>query len=110
MVQLDAISSGRRRKFEDDSDDTAPVLSYGIVSDATHWSFLECKTDVIHKSGYNDPTFVFTRSPTTLQFSNNSDDWEASAKKIFGHIVWQLQRMVDDLPPKSKRLKTEASK
>lgn len=110
MVQLDTISSGRKRKFEDDSDDTAPVLSYGIVSDATHWSFLECKTDVLHKSGYNDPTFVFSRSPTTLQFSNNSDDWEASAKNIFGDIVWQLQRVVDDLPSKSKRLKTEVSK
>lgn len=102
MVELDTISSGQKRKFEDDSDDMGPVVSYGIVSDTTHWSFLECKTDVLHKSGYNDLTFVFTTSPTILQFSNNSDNWEASAKKIFGHIIWQLQKMVNDLPPKNK--------
>ncbi|KAF9323777.1 hypothetical protein BG006_001162 [Podila minutissima] len=110
MVQLDTISSGRKRKFEDDSNDTVPVVSYGIVSDATSWSFLECNTDMLHESGYNDPTFIFTQSTTILQFSDNADDWETRAKKIFGHIIWQLQKMVDDLPTKNKRPKTDASK
>ncbi|KAG0202026.1 hypothetical protein BGX33_009960 [Mortierella sp. NVP41] len=43
-VQLDIISSSRKRKFEDDTDDTddtVPVESYGIVTNAKMWIFLQ---------------------------------------------------------------------
>ncbi|GJJ67709.1 hypothetical protein EMPS_00055 [Entomortierella parvispora] len=119
MVQLDTITSGRKwklqdandqhgsaltgqkRKFQDDSrdgDNASPVFSYGIVTDATTWTFLECKTDVLHESGYNDPTFSLSTSPVLLHFSNEFGDWATKATQVFGHIVYQLQRLVDDGP------------
>ena len=86
----------------------SPVISYGIVTNSTNWSFLECKTDVLHDSGYNDPTFFLTASPTVLRFSNESHNWIGNGTKIFGHIIYQLQRMVDDIPNHSKRRKLAA--
>lgn len=111
-VQLDSISSNRKRKFEGDTDETnspAPVELYGIVTDAEMWTFLQCTINTLQKSDYNDPVFHSSAACTRINYFADSDKWEADVKTIFEHVIWQLQRMVDD-SPKNKRLKTETSK
>lgn len=62
-VQLDFISSSWKRKLEDDADDTddtdgtAPTKSYGIVTNAETWGFLQCDIDTLHNTGYYEPVF-----------------------------------------------------
>ncbi|KAF9946559.1 hypothetical protein BGZ72_000228 [Mortierella alpina] len=104
MVQLDTISSGRKRKFED-MDDATPVTTFGIVTNAMRWSFQQCTVDTLQKSGFNDPTFYFADAPTIVDYIHVTDKWEADVGKIFGHVVWQLQRMVDETSHKTKRSK-----
>ncbi|KAF9537324.1 hypothetical protein EC957_008471 [Mortierella hygrophila] len=106
-----SISCSRKRKFEDDTDDkddtggTAPAKSYGIVTNAEAWVFLQCTIDSLHYSGYNDPVFHRSDPSTTVNYFSETEKWEAAVKMTFEHIVWQLQRMVNDLSPKNKRFK-----
>ncbi|KAF8929941.1 hypothetical protein BGZ47_000800, partial [Haplosporangium gracile] len=106
-VQLDVISSSRKRKFEDDADDTgdmdstAPAKSYGIVTNAEMWVFLQCTIDTLDNTGYNDPVFQLSDSSKSVCYfseanKGEADKWEARVKMTFEHLVWQLQRMVDD--------------
>ncbi|KAG0010901.1 hypothetical protein BGZ81_002491, partial [Podila clonocystis] len=79
-VQLDSISSNRKRKFEGDTDETnnpAPVESYGIVTDAEMWTFLQCTINTLQKSGYNDPVFHSSAARTRINYFADSDKWEA---------------------------------
>ncbi|KAF9171557.1 hypothetical protein BGX21_000974 [Mortierella sp. AD011] len=98
MVQLDTISSGRKRKFEDETEDTTPVVSYGIATDSRKWLFVQCKVDTLHTSEYNDPIFHTFKIPGISDFS--SDSWKNDTKDIFGHIVWLLSKMVEEKPNK----------
>ncbi|OAQ22668.1 hypothetical protein K457DRAFT_25817 [Linnemannia elongata AG-77] len=117
-VQLDVISSNRKRKFEDDADDTddtddtvpaksVPTKSYGIVTDAEMWVFLQCAVDASDNTGYNDPVFHRYDSTASVNYFSQGDKWKADVQMTFEHLVWQLQRMVDDLSPKNKRFKPQ---
>ncbi|KAF9346504.1 hypothetical protein BGX26_001970 [Mortierella sp. AD094] len=100
---LDNIISNRKRKRGDDddndgTDDTAPVVSYGIATDLHGWHLQQCRVDKPQEIGYNFPTIHSAMIPTILNLAADKDKWREDTKKILGHIVWHLQSMVDDTP------------
>ncbi|KAG0060335.1 hypothetical protein BGZ89_012359 [Linnemannia elongata] len=109
IVQLDTISSNRKRKRnnDDDVDDTAPVVSYGIATNSRDWFLQQCSIDKLQEIGYNFPTIQSSRIPTSLNLASEEEKWKADAKEIFRHVVSHLHKMVSDIPDQHKRLKTE---
>jgi hypothetical protein len=126
-VQLDVVSSNRKRKSEydtdnmdvtddaedtgdtdsaDDTGNTAPTKSYWIVTNAETWVFLQCAIDNLHDTGYNDPVSHRSNPSAIVNYFSQEDKWKADVRMIFEHLVWQLQRMVDDISPKNKRFKS----
>lgn len=94
MVQLDTIYSGQKRKI--DEVDLTPSASYGIFSDGTSFSFLECHSEVLNESGFNDLGFSLTVCSSRLRATDGQDELEASVHCIVSHIVWKLMLMMED--------------
>lgn len=107
MVQLDAIQSGQKRKFDEVDNHPTPSVSYGIFSDGISFGFLECRSDVLNESGFNKPKFLLTECSSRMKATGGKDELKASVRCIIGHFVCQLMSMVDDLPYKNNQTKTE---
>lgn len=112
VVQLDTISSNRKRKRNDDDnndavEDTAPVVSYGIATNSRDWLLQQCSIDKLQEIGYNFPTIQSSKIPTSLNLASGEKKRKADAKEIFRHVVSHLQKMVNDIPEQRKRYKTE---
>ncbi|KAF9091473.1 hypothetical protein BGX23_005133 [Mortierella sp. AD031] len=75
--------------------------------DSVEWYFQQCILDKQEKIGYNFPTIRSSQAPTMLKFTTDKDNWRVAAKTIFGHVVWQLEKMVEDITNQNKRRKTE---
>lgn len=112
IVPLDTISSNRKRKFDnsDDTDDTAPVVSFGIATDSREWYFQQCTFDKPQRIGHNFPIVHSSKIPTTLNLAADRDRYEKDIwtcylalyslspkttvcpkNKIFSHMMWPLR-------------------
>ncbi|KAG0250491.1 hypothetical protein BG011_008312 [Mortierella polycephala] len=85
MVQLEEISRERGRKQGIDD-----LASYGIVTDAQEWHFVECKLDLTTVS---TPKVRTSKVPMIVNFS--SKEWKKETESIFGHIIRLLDQMIE---------------
>ncbi|KAG0058327.1 hypothetical protein BGZ90_005009 [Linnemannia elongata] len=78
-MPFEFISSSWKRKLEEDADDTyntdgtAPTKSYGIVTDAETWVFLQRDIDTLHNTGYYDPVFHRPHSSASVNYFSQDD-------------------------------------
>ncbi|KAG0219387.1 hypothetical protein B0O80DRAFT_460327, partial [Mortierella sp. GBAus27b] len=82
--------------------DSPPLVSYGIVSDASVWHFLECKVD--HTASTQ---LTFRRSALTSTIDYKRDGWKEDAEKVFGHVLWLLGQMNDEAVSRTKHPKKQ---
>ncbi|KAG0219388.1 hypothetical protein B0O80DRAFT_429098 [Mortierella sp. GBAus27b] len=94
MVQLESISTGRKRKF---SGDTTPLVSYGVVTDAKEWRVVECSLESIHSR----PKFRVAKVPGDIRY--DSEDWHEDVKKVFERVVSLVKATSDPQAKRSKR-------
>ncbi|KAF9345612.1 hypothetical protein BGX26_002945 [Mortierella sp. AD094] len=102
MIQQESALASRKRKF-DDGEETEVIeglspASYGIVTDAENWYFIECKLED------TTPTFRCSKAGNVLYMR---DGWRQDAKKMFQRIVWLMERAFEESQKLHKRRKTK---
>ncbi|KAG0196583.1 hypothetical protein BGX28_009960 [Mortierella sp. GBA30] len=99
IVQLESALTERWRSFDCAPGDTTALVSYGIVTTASLWYFVQCAVDPTTSS----PIFHYSRLPVTFSF--NGEYWEKEAKDIFTRILWLLDAMLSEVPNREKKHK-----
>ncbi|GBC02322.1 hypothetical protein RclHR1_04570009 [Rhizophagus clarus] len=81
-VQLEsALSNCKCKASEMEESDMFTEKTFGIITDAEKWYFMECS--------YNKEKLSFKLSkPVTVVY--NDKDLQAKVKKVLGHIAWLL--------------------
>ncbi|KAG0015174.1 hypothetical protein BGZ80_010005 [Entomortierella chlamydospora] len=117
IVQLESSLTIRKRKLEEGGDDvdedkSIPMKSYGIVTNAVYWYFLECTIDPssdVPASDPNRPRFRISQLDEIINY--RKDRWREDAEAVLGQIVWLLRKMISEIPNRElrhKRQKTDA--
>ncbi|KAG0368535.1 hypothetical protein BGZ54_001719 [Gamsiella multidivaricata] len=103
-THLESAPKGRKREFDGDIDNTRPLVSYGITTNAKEWHFVQCSLSLATDSNVTYPVFRTSTLPGYIRYEK--DCWRDDVKEIFGHVVWLLERMVEQIPHRQKRAKT----
>ncbi|KAF9169950.1 hypothetical protein BGX21_009097 [Mortierella sp. AD011] len=90
IVQLESSLTIRKRKLEDDGDDvdedkSIPMKSYGIVTNAVYWYFLECTIDPssdVPASDPNRPRFRISQLDEIINY--RKDRWREDVEAVLG--------------------------
>ncbi|KAG0061975.1 hypothetical protein BGZ89_011018 [Linnemannia elongata] len=95
IVQLESALTAKKRKreaYEVDGEEEPPrkLRSYGVVTDASEWLFVECTMDEDESVSYR-----VAELPEQLNFKK---EWREDAKTVFGKLVWLWTRMRDEIP------------
>ncbi|CAO3568918.1 unnamed protein product [Mortierella alpina] len=95
IVQLESAMAAKKRKretYEVDGAEEPPrkLTSYGVVTDASQWLFVECTMDEDESVSYK-----VAELPEQLNFKK---EWKEDAKAVFGKLVWLWTRMRDEIP------------
>ncbi|KAF9560940.1 hypothetical protein EC968_005945 [Mortierella alpina] len=98
IVQLESALTAKKRKretYEVDGDEEPPrkLTSYGVVTDASEWLFVECTMDEDESVSYK-----VAELPEQLNFRK---EWKEDAKTVFGKLVWLWTRMRDEIPTRN---------
>ena len=94
IVQLESaltLKKRKRERYEIDGKEEPPrkLRSYGIVTDASQWMFIECTMDE------NDAvTYRMTELERTLNYSGK---WKDDVKFVFERLVWLWSKMRDEI-------------
>ena len=84
VVQLESALSNRKRKASEVSEEGAFVgKTFGIVTDAEKWYFLECSLD-------DQDRLKFKLSKPVIVVYGN-EDMERNVERVLGHIAWLLE-------------------
>ncbi|KAF8967581.1 hypothetical protein BGZ46_000131 [Entomortierella lignicola] len=113
LVQLEASLTIRKRKLEEDDDEvyedkSVPLKSYGIVTDAVCWYFLECSIDPsadAPASDLNRAKFRISKLDEIINY--RKDRWREDAEAVLGQIVWLMRKMVSEIPKRELRHKRQ---
>ncbi|KAF9947660.1 hypothetical protein BGZ70_002574 [Mortierella alpina] len=96
IVQLEsALTTAKKRKrspadVDGDEEEPMKARSYGIVTDAEKWLFLEC---TLHED--ESVTYRMSELDRSINYKTN---WVDEAKYILERLVWLWSRMVDEIP------------
>ncbi|KAF9345610.1 hypothetical protein BGX26_002943 [Mortierella sp. AD094] len=101
VAQLEASLTDKKRKVDDNVDETIQLVSYGIVTNSHEWYFVECTMHRTSESVLWQPSFRTSRVPAYVDFE--LDNWKEQAKIVFGYIIWLVERMLDQIPNRLKR-------
>jgi hypothetical protein len=83
-VQLESALSNRKRKASDISEESAFVgKTFGIVTDAEKWYFLECSLDEQDRLRFK------LSKPVVVVYGTEST--ESNVERVLGHIAWLLE-------------------
>ncbi|KAG0015961.1 hypothetical protein BGZ80_009518 [Entomortierella chlamydospora] len=105
IVQLDSALSAKKRKrsaYDVGDDEAQNLKSYGIVTDAKEWWFLECTMDVDEQ--------VSLRISKLCDELNFSSNWQDNAKAIFQKLIWLFSRIQEQILVHDRRNKTNLNK
>ncbi|KAK3804974.1 MAG: hypothetical protein JOS17DRAFT_769047, partial [Linnemannia elongata] len=94
IVQLESTLTAKKRKrevYEVDGEEEPPrkLRSYGVVTDASGWFFVECTMDE------ND--LVSYRVAELPEQVNFKMDWRRDVETVFGKLVWLWTRMKEEI-------------
>ncbi|GES97741.1 hypothetical protein GLOIN_2v1881079 [Rhizophagus clarus] len=84
-VQLEFALSSRKRKANEMEEETFMGKTFGIITDAKEWYFMECSLDDQDKLIYK------LSKPVTVVY--DSESMENMVKKVLGHIAWLLEEV-----------------
>ncbi|KAI7815730.1 hypothetical protein BC939DRAFT_97045 [Gamsiella multidivaricata] len=94
IVQLESaltLKKRKRERYEIDGEEEPPrkLKSYGIVTDASQWMFIECTM-------HEDDAVVYrmTELERTLNYHGK---WQDDAKFVFERLVWLWSKMRDEI-------------
>src|SRR3954447_4342965 len=83
-VQLESALSNRKRKASEmEEEGTFVGKTYGIVTDAKEWYFLECSLDDQDRLRFK------LSKPVVVVYGN--EDMERNVERVLGHIAWLLE-------------------
>ncbi|EXX68830.1 Coronin-like protein crn1 [Rhizophagus irregularis] len=85
-VQLESALSNRKRKASEMEEDNVFVgKTFGIITDAKEWYFMECSLD-------DQDRLKFKLSkPVTVVY--DSENMGGNVKRVLGHIAWLLEEV-----------------
>ncbi|KAF9404172.1 hypothetical protein BGZ76_007059, partial [Entomortierella beljakovae] len=94
-VQLESSLTIRKRKLEEDDDvcedKSIPMKSYGIVTDAVYWYFLECSIDQSGDVSASDPNRAKFRISKLDEIINyQKDKWREENERGPANVVRAL--------------------
>jgi hypothetical protein len=94
-VQLESALTTKKRKREThevDGEEEPPMKlkSYGVVTDASQWIFIECTMDEEEQVSYR-----VSELPENLNFKM---EWRKDVEKVLGKLVWLWTRMQNEIP------------
>ncbi|KAG0197401.1 hypothetical protein BGX28_009109, partial [Mortierella sp. GBA30] len=101
MVRLEAISRGRKRKLEVEENSIRPVVSYGLVTDAQEWHFVECTLPPTTRL-LTRPSFCHSKMSKRIQYHRTKEEWQSDVRNIFGRVVWVVDEMMKNVPKRRK--------
>ncbi|KAG0180648.1 hypothetical protein DFQ28_001073 [Apophysomyces sp. BC1034] len=107
VVQLESALTQRKRKraaddVEGEENESYSVKSYGIVTDAREWIFIECTMDEDEEVSYR-----LSRLPELINY--NAHDWEDQCTAVFNKLVWLTTQMKNEIPERINYHKKRAS-
>ncbi|KAI8598300.1 hypothetical protein EDD21DRAFT_191815 [Dissophora ornata] len=94
LVLLESVLTGKKRKrqtYEIDGEEkpSRKARSYGIVTDASNWVFIEC---TMHED--ETVSYRMTQLNELLNFENR---WQDEAKMVLRKLAWLWSRMRDEI-------------
>ncbi|KAF9973334.1 hypothetical protein BGZ73_003446 [Actinomortierella ambigua] len=112
LVQLESSLTLRKRKRgsddngseEREEDSSVPMRSYGIVTDASFWFFVECTIDPSQDCG-DCPKFRISKLDDIVSY--NKSTWREEAASVLGQIVWLMRKMHSEIPGRDLQLKKQ---
>ena len=85
-VQLESALSNRKRKASEMEEESVFTgKTFGIITDAKEWYFMECSLDDQDKL-----TFKLSKPVTVVYDSKNMGD---NVERVLGHIAWLLEEV-----------------
>ncbi|GJJ73299.1 hypothetical protein EMPS_05657 [Entomortierella parvispora] len=106
IVQLESALTSKKRKrdLSDIEGEEVPqkTRSYGIVTDAEKWLFLEC---TLHE----DESVTYRMSELEKDIKFAGADWKQEAEFVFARLVWLWSRMVEEIPARDRYARKSVS-
>ncbi|KAF9343793.1 hypothetical protein BGX26_005195 [Mortierella sp. AD094] len=93
LMQLDATltNAGAQGHWRKES---TPMVSYGIITDAKEWHFIECTLEPADTfTIINEQPPIIRRSQLPVTVNYVSDRWKDDALTVFEYIVWLVGKM-----------------
>jgi hypothetical protein len=85
-VQLESALSNRKRKANEMEEDSVFVgKTFGIITDAKEWYFMECSLDDQDRLRFK------LSKPLTVVY--DSENMEGNVERVLGHIAWLLEEV-----------------
>ncbi|KAF9348102.1 hypothetical protein BGX34_002669 [Mortierella sp. NVP85] len=103
VAQLDSTLVSNEHTIFSIYSHSPALASYGIVTTAKEWCLLEFTIDHPHQSLPIRPSIRCSKLP--VAFNYDLDSWRDDAEKIFGHLLWFMQKVVGQIPNRQKRFK-----
>ncbi|KAG0249013.1 hypothetical protein BG011_009675, partial [Mortierella polycephala] len=91
VVQLESALTERWRTLNNAPGNTTNMNSYGIVTTASLWTFVQCTLSPSDDPTVSFPTFHYSRLPVT--YSITGGNWRSEAEDIFKRILWLVDAM-----------------
>ncbi|KAG0010902.1 hypothetical protein BGZ81_002492, partial [Podila clonocystis] len=91
VIQLDAALTGCDQRGP--RSQSRPLVSYGIVTDAIKWEFVQCQLAPMNAAGTYQPPPVIRRSRPLVEVDYEAADWGEKVQKVFEHILWLVGEM-----------------
>ncbi|KAG0028113.1 hypothetical protein BGZ82_008617, partial [Podila clonocystis] len=93
IAQLEATLTSRMDHDCRCNGKSMDLFSYGIVTDANRWEFIECRMDAASINGLNRGIVVRkTKLEITIDY-NDDERWKDQVKVVFEHVVWMFEKM-----------------
>jgi hypothetical protein len=85
-VQLESALSNRKRKANEMGEESVFTgKSFGIITDAKEWYFMECSLDDQDRLRFK------LSKPVTVVY--DSENMEGNVERVLGHIAWLLEEV-----------------
>ncbi|KAF9946560.1 hypothetical protein BGZ72_000229 [Mortierella alpina] len=85
-----------------------PLVSYGIVTDAKTWEFVECRMESMEATATIQGPPIIRRAELPVIVDYDDENWAENMQEVFEHILWFVEMMSQDIPT-TKRIKANGS-
>ncbi|KAG0011590.1 hypothetical protein BGZ81_002100 [Podila clonocystis] len=101
-MQLDAVLTTRDTRCS--RNEPKPLISYGIITDAKRWEFLECRLEPMEATDIIQGPPIIRKTALPVIVNYDKENWADDAQKVFEYILWFAELMSQGLPS-TKRVK-----